>query len=125
MRHQGTIVSWDAGRGIGAIQWHGGEQRVFVRITDFPSDLRRPEVGDVVTYDPGSDDRGRPIASAVQYSHATGHTLPPPIVHAPVEHAPIGRDSPEPATPARWRVVPVLVTLALIIVAAWAAWSWL
>ncbi len=145
MRHQGTIVSWDAGRGIGAIQWHGGEAHVFVRITDFPPGLRRPEVGDVITYYRGADNRGRPIASMVEYVHAAGHTPPSlighaPIEHAPIEHAPIARDRPGhaaghtlppsfarglPQPPARRPVVPALLTLALIMVAAWAAWNWL
>lgn len=70
MRHLGTILSWDAGRGFGLIHWHGGGDPVFVEITAFPAGLRRPTIGDVVSYDPGEDERGRPIADHVRFEGA-------------------------------------------------------
>jgi cold shock CspA family protein len=78
MRHLGTIVSWDAGRGFGLIHWHGGGDPVFVEIMAFPAGQRRPAIGDVVSYDPGEDERGRPIASQVRFERAASATPPRP-----------------------------------------------
>lgn len=149
MRHQGTIVSWDLGRGIGAIQWHGGEERVFVRVTDFPEGIRRPEVGDVVTYFRGSDHRGRPIASIVEYATAAGQHPPLAAVHAadararsvpdPVARAPVGHvrhvqataqaetpsfaRAPPPGHASPWPRMAIAVVVLVVITVA--AWSWL
>lgn len=153
MRHQGTIVSWDLGRGIGAIQWHGGEERVFVRVTDFPEGIRRPEVGDVVTYFRGIDHRGRPIASIVEYATTAGlhppfaaidagavraRSVPDPVARARVEHAPAEHVRHAHATaqteiPSFARATPghawpwprVAVALVVLVLIAVVAWSWL
>ena len=131
MRHQGTIASWDLGRGIGAIQWHGGDERVFVRITDFPEGIRRPEIGNIVTYYRGEDDRGRPIASMVEYVHPAGHVASPATAPARNLHdrtdAPVpsfARNLPARVSTTRLPTITLLLVLGLVVVAVWAAWNW-
>lgn len=63
MKAKGTITSWDDDKGYGFISSAGRNDRVFVHIKAFRDRSRRPVVGDVVTYVPSEDDRGRLQAS--------------------------------------------------------------
>lgn len=62
MRSKGTLRSWDEDKGFGFIEPMVEGPRVFVHITAFRDRTRLPEVGQVITYRLGSDDRGRPRA---------------------------------------------------------------
>src|ERR1700752_3233336 len=66
MRLQGTVCSWNGDRGFGFVQWNGGGEKVFVHITAFEN-RRKPQVGDIVTYEVEKDGRGRERASRVEY----------------------------------------------------------
>ena len=66
MRLAGKIIEWNDERGFGFIAQNGGSQRVFVHVRDFEGRARRPVVGDPVTYEPGQDARGRPMATRVR-----------------------------------------------------------
>lgn len=66
MRLAGKIIEWNDERGFGFIAQNGGSQRVFAHVRDFEGRARRPVVGDPVTYEPGQDARGRPMATRVR-----------------------------------------------------------
>jgi len=67
VREQGRIAEWNDDRGFGFITPLNGGPRVFAHVSEFPSDLRRPEALDLVTYELGQDDRGRHRASRVTF----------------------------------------------------------
>lgn len=62
MRAKGTLTTWNDEKGYGFIDPGEGGPRVFVHVSAFRDRSRRPEVGQVVTYRPGQDERGRPRA---------------------------------------------------------------
>ncbi len=62
MRKKGKIASWNDGKGYGFISPFEGGDRVFAHINAFDSRVRRPAVGDVVTFSMSTDARGRPCA---------------------------------------------------------------
>lgn len=51
MRIQGTLKKWNDERGFGFIQPTHGGQEVFVHISSFPRDGRRPVVDEVLTFE--------------------------------------------------------------------------
>jgi cold shock CspA family protein len=67
MRYQGRIVEWQDARGFGFILLNGGGSKVFLHIAAFTHRTRRPGIGDLVTYEVVTDDRGRVKATAVQF----------------------------------------------------------
>ena len=50
MRHHGTLTRWNDARGFGFIAPAGGKGEIFVHVSAFPADGRRPQVGEVVSY---------------------------------------------------------------------------
>jgi cold shock CspA family protein len=50
MRHHGNLTRWNDDRGFGFIAPAGGTGELFVHISAFPRDGRRPVVGEVLTY---------------------------------------------------------------------------
>lgn len=79
MRYQGKITRWQDDKGFGFIAWHGGGDPVFVHIKAFSGNSRRPQVGDIVTYELATDEKGRARAELVRYPSrnapavSTGH----------------------------------------------------
>lgn len=71
MRHQGRLTEWNDDRGFGFITPLDGQPRVFVHVSAFPQELRRPLVMDLVTYELANDERGRPRADDVQFMAPT------------------------------------------------------
>jgi cold shock CspA family protein len=67
MRYQGRVSEWKGDRGFGFISPNGGGARVFLHISSFSERDRRPSVGNLVTYEPATDERGRPQAKAVEF----------------------------------------------------------
>ncbi|MFZ4508606.1 MAG: DUF1294 domain-containing protein [Fimbriimonas sp.] len=63
-RFQGQIAKWDDERGFGFVQPRGGGKQVFLHIKGL---ARRPELGDVVTYELGTDAKGRSCAVHVEF----------------------------------------------------------
>lgn len=83
-RHVGKISSWKDEKGFGYITPHGGGPRVFFHITALTDPSHRPEGQEVVSYELGEDERGRPRAYQVAYvgvvSDSNALARVPPIV---------------------------------------------
>lgn len=67
MRQQGRLTDWNDDRGFGFITPLEGGARVFVHVSAFPRDKRRPMALDLLTYTPDRDDRDRPRALNVKF----------------------------------------------------------
>ena len=67
MRYQGRVSEWKDDRGFCFIAPNGGGARIFLHISAFSMRNRRPSVGNLVTYELGADERGRPQAKVAQF----------------------------------------------------------
>ena len=116
MRFEGTLTSWDDGKGIGLIEPHQGGEALPVREYDMRHFTRRPMLGEVWTFevrlDPAGQKRAvnarrledvREAASAQQRATQDG-VVRPPAVRAPS------------VWPLRLTVASVL---GLLLIAAW------
>lgn len=77
MRITGRISDWQDEKGFGFVVPSGGSgggERAFVHISEFQRGSRRPVVGDLVSYRPGKDSRGRPQARAIRHASRTIET---------------------------------------------------
>ena len=68
MRLQGKITRWDDIIGFGFIDWHGDNTSVFVHTKAFTPRSRRPEIGDIVSYQVSKDKSGKKRAEKVRWS---------------------------------------------------------
>jgi cold shock CspA family protein len=59
MRSHGTLVRWNDDRGFGFISPAGGRDEVFVQLSAFPRDGKRPTVGELLSYELDTDKDGR------------------------------------------------------------------
>ncbi|WP_318153179.1 DUF1294 domain-containing protein [Halomonas sp. LR3S48] len=76
MRHEGKLTQWNDDKGFGFITPAEGGPRVFVHISAFPRDGRRPTVNEPITYHLTSDSQNRPRAQKVGYLKAARHASP-------------------------------------------------
>lgn len=63
MRTKGKITSWNEDKGYGFVVPLTGGKQVFIHISAFSNRDRRPELGQVVTYNISTDKQGRPCAA--------------------------------------------------------------
>lgn len=68
MRAKGKITSWNDGKGYGFISPMLGGKQIFIHIKAFNNRRRRPEIGQIVTYEISSDKQGRPCAAKATMS---------------------------------------------------------
>lgn len=66
MRHAGRISKWNDDRGFGFVMPNGGGEQAFVHVKAFDRGGRRPVDGDMVSYEPLRDGRGRLNATRVR-----------------------------------------------------------
>ena len=66
MRYVGRIAEWNDEKGYGFVTPNGGGGRTFVHVNSFEKRDRRPQVGDLVSYEPRLDDRHRRNATRVR-----------------------------------------------------------
>lgn len=65
MQSEGTLAKWDDGRGFGFIAPRLGGQEIFIHVSSFPRDGRRPRIGETLWFDIEADARGRKRAVRV------------------------------------------------------------
>jgi len=103
MRQQGRIIEWNEDRGFGFITPLEGGSRVFVHVSAFPHEGRRPKALDLVTYADARDQRGRPRAEDVLFLAPAGTS---------------GRVRPtQPVAAGSQLNVPLLLTVVLFVLA--------
>lgn len=66
MRLQGRLTEWNDDRGFGFVTQNGTGERHFLHISQLGSRRSRPQVGDMLTYEVGKDERGRVQARNAQ-----------------------------------------------------------
>ncbi|MEO8758658.1 MAG: DUF1294 domain-containing protein [Devosia sp.] len=76
MKEAGELVEWNDERGFGFVRSATGE-RLFVHISAFDHPMRRPEIGDRLTYIAGPGKDGRPALASAQIA-GLRHSQPPP-----------------------------------------------
>ncbi|HET7063759.1 MAG TPA: cold shock domain-containing protein [Rudaea sp.] len=65
MRTHGTLTKWNDDRGFGFIAPAGAGAEIFVHVSAFPRDGRRPNVGEVISFDIETGGDGRKRATGV------------------------------------------------------------
>lgn len=68
MRFQGRIIEWHDEKGYGFISENGTNRRIFLHIKSFTKRSRRPDLGDVVTYEIKIDGKGRSNAEKTSFN---------------------------------------------------------
>lgn len=76
MRYAGRISGWDDDRGFGFVMPNGGGEQAFVHVKSFDRGGRRPVDGDMVSYQPQRDGRGRLSATRVRLAGSAGAARP-------------------------------------------------
>jgi uncharacterized membrane protein YsdA (DUF1294 family)/cold shock CspA family protein len=76
MRQQGRLTEWHDEKGYGFASPEGGGPRTFVHIRAFSYRERRPRKGDLISYQPAKDERGRPRAENVLFKGLSSETPP-------------------------------------------------
>lgn len=67
MRFQGKLIEWKDDKGYGFVIQNGGSEKIFVHIRDFTARQKRPVINEIVTYEIGSDPKGRKQATNVSF----------------------------------------------------------
>ncbi len=107
MQFTGTVKSWNHDRGFGFIEPTHGGQEIFVHIKAFPAGTGRPLVGQQLSFEVETTDKGKKRARSVQY---------PARARTPRR---AGGESPAPWTLPRLFVIPVFAALF-----GYVAWRW-
>jgi len=87
MRYQGRVADWNDAKGFGFVTPNGGGDRAFVHIKAFTTTRRRPQDGDLITYEPATDPAGR--LRAVKIRFAGDIPAPPYVRPGPPRKSPI------------------------------------
>jgi uncharacterized membrane protein YsdA (DUF1294 family)/cold shock CspA family protein len=107
MRFNGTLKSWDDGRGFGFIEPAQGGQDIFVHIKAFPPGTGRPSVGQKLTFEVETTDRGKKRARSVQYPVQARRSKS------------VWGESPAPWTLPRLLVIPVFGVIYVYVIRRW------
>jgi cold shock CspA family protein len=98
-RIEGRLTKWQDDRGFGFIEPRSGGDPVFVHVSAFPRDGRRPAVGETLLFDIETDERGRKRARTVE---------------RPARAAAAQRDSPRQTARTGSGLLGTLTSIALI-----------
>lgn len=67
MRTQGTLIKWNDDRGFGFAKTRDTGMDVFAHVSEFPRGGRRPQIGDLLSFEIVSGDDGRKRARAIVF----------------------------------------------------------
>ncbi|MCW4453941.1 cold shock and DUF1294 domain-containing protein [Flavobacterium sp. MXW15] len=73
MRYQGRLSDWNDEKGFGFVTPNGGGERAFVHIKAFERAPRRPRDGELISYLPQRDGRGRCNATRIRFATHPGN----------------------------------------------------
>jgi uncharacterized membrane protein YsdA (DUF1294 family)/cold shock CspA family protein len=110
MRTDGCITSWKDDKGFGFIRPDDGGGEIFVHVSAFDIEGRRPMIGERVSFSIGKDRRGRRCAQAV---------TPAGVPERARGVEPRGGDRPAQSGSATLFIIPAFLLVMLI-----AAWLW-
>lgn len=68
MRKVGRVTDWNDEKGFGFVVPHDGGTRAFVHVRQFQRKSRRPVAGDLISYVPVVDERGRTNAKQIRHA---------------------------------------------------------
>ena len=105
MQTEGTLAKWNDERGFGFVAPRLGGQEVFIHVSSFPRDGRRPRIGETLWFDIEVDKSGR--KRAVRVARPARATMP-------AERPPVRAARPRAPGRRSGRIVPVLVVLAVV-----------
>lgn len=112
-RLAGRITEWNDDKGFGFVMPNGGGDRAFVHVSEFPRGTRRPVQGDLVSYLPARDERGRLQARNLKLA---GQKVEPPRRASTLPRAMIGAAAlAAAATLAGIGLVPGAIGLAYLV----------
>jgi len=103
MRIEGTLAKWNDDRGFGFITPNQGGPEVFVHVSAFPRDGRRPTVGEQLTFEIETDSTGK--------KRAKNLLCPGRPTVRPARHSMSRRRSEKPSF--FGRIIPLVVVVAL------------
>lgn len=123
MRFEGTLVQWNDDRGFGFIAPEPPAPKVFVHFSAFARDVRRPQLGDALTFEIRPDSQGRKQAASVRRV-ASGAAVRPPAASKPLHsQGPQPHRPPQSARRASG-ISARLVALIVLCVCSAAAYWW-
>jgi len=107
MRIEGNLTKWNDERGYGFITARTGGQELFVHVSSFPRDGRRPKIGESISFEIETDKEGRKRAVAIER----------PLHTATRAATPSARPRGEPSRPRRrgllGRVAPMIILIMI------------
>jgi cold shock CspA family protein len=65
MRTHGTLIKWNDGRGFGFIAVAGGREEIFVHISAFPRDGKRPQLNELISFETETTSDGKRRAARI------------------------------------------------------------
>ena len=111
MRLAGRISDWNDEKGFGFVVPNGGGDRAFVHVNELQRGSRRPVLGDLVSYLPSKDQRGRLNAKEIRHA---GQKVLAPRAPSRVPRAALGAVALASASAlAAAGVIPILLVAAL------------
>lgn len=93
MRNHGNLVRWNEDRGFGFVRTAQGHEDVFVHISAFPRDGRRPSVGELVSFEVENAPDGRKRAVRILRPVGSVPARPPASRTRALSRLPRSRES--------------------------------
>ncbi len=76
VRKKGQLIKWKDDRGFGFIKPNDGSPEIFIHISALKGAGRRPQVGDTIFYEQGTDSNGKPRAVRASIQGVTPQPQP-------------------------------------------------